>query len=110
MIADALKYSYGKEVSGKIIQVMQFNMTAPEDGVSVTVDNPNEMTIQFTQWGNWLWYDGIGASGYRTTDYEVIKVERGYKLIFPNGIPEDAVFIYTDGKKWRRVWMDAWKK
>lgn len=99
ILKHALKYGRGKDVKGKIYQIAQYNLGAPEDGVSVTSDSTNHFQIQFDQWGNWWWRNGIGTQGYETGKYKFTPTPRGSEVWVKDPV-EGAVFIYAKGKKW----------
>ncbi len=81
-------------------EVVQFNMTAPTDGVNVKQIASDTLLITFNQWGNWWWKTGGGASNYETADYKVIldfnNCGRCYALVLKNKNP-DRVYLYQDG-------------
>ena len=99
----ALKYLTGKEANGDFYQVAQFNMTMPEDGVSVSVDSAGVFDVQFNQWGNWWWLHGIGAWNYETDQYRFTVDGNGSKVEMKKAPAAGAVFIYSNGKEWGEV-------
>jgi hypothetical protein len=96
----ALKYLGGREPKGQFYQVAQFNMTSPEDGVSVAVDTTGVFNVRFNQWGNWWWLHGIGAWDYETGQYRLTVDGNGSKVAMKQVPAAGAVFIYSKGKEW----------
>jgi hypothetical protein len=99
-IKDALEYIAGKKVNAMIYQVGQFNMASPTDGVKVNQAGENQLKIEFNQWGNWWWRNGIGTGSYKTPQYRFELQDLSYQFDYLNVHPE-AVFIYSDGGKWK---------
>ncbi len=98
-LKNALKYGAGKETNASFFQIAQYNMTTPEDGVSVQKDTIHHYTITFNQWGNWWWRDGIGTGDYETEKYRFKIDGNGSKVELKK--PETgAVLIYSTGGKW----------
>ena len=98
-LKDALKYGAGKEVKGRIYQVAQFNMTSPEDGVSVEKATKKRFSVTFNQWGNWWWHNGIGTWNYETPKYRFTVKGNGSRVEIKDPAP-GSVFIYSVGGKW----------
>jgi hypothetical protein len=98
-LKDALKYSAGKEVKGRIYQIAQFNMNSPEDGVNVKTASLNHFAVTFNQWGNWWWRNGIGTWNYETEKYRFTLEGNSSKVEIKEPAP-GAVYIYSVGGKW----------
>jgi hypothetical protein len=99
-IKDALEYIAGREVDATIYQVGQFNMATPADGVKVDQISENQLKVEFNQWGNWWWRSGIGTGSYKTPRYRFELQGLSYQFDLLETHP-DAVFIYSDGGKWK---------
>ena len=98
---DALQYVHGDEVVGEFLEVTQYNMATPTDGVRVEKISDKKLKVTFNQWGNWFWRDGIGAgSGYENDYYKVRFKGQFYELEMKEGL-EEAIFIYQDGGIWK---------
>lgn len=98
---DALQYVHGDEVKGQFIEVTQYNMATPTDGVRVEKISNSQLKVTFNQWGNWFWRNGIGAgSGYENEYYKVHFKGQFYELTIKEGL-EDAVFIYQNSGMWK---------
>lgn len=100
MLRHALKYGKGIELKGDIFQIAQYNLAGPEDGLTVTSDSTHHFKTQFNQWGNWWWRNGIGTGSYDTEKYEFKSISRGSEIWIKDP-KEGAVFIYSDGGKWK---------
>ncbi len=100
MVQAAVETLTGRKVLGQVHQVAMFNMNAPDEGVEVQAAGPDTLTVTLRQWGNWWWRNGIGASNYENEWYRFRKKGRSYVLVWKKR-PERAVFIYSDGAKWR---------
>lgn len=98
-----LKYLAGKDVRGTFYQVAQFNMTGPEDGVSVTMDSTGMFNVKFNQWGNWWWLHGIGTWNYETDQYRFTVDGNGSQVKMNQAPAPGAVFIFSNGAAWGEV-------
>ncbi len=87
--------------TGKMVDVVQYNMMRPSDGVSVQADSLRQLHVQFTQYGNWWWRNALGAGDYENEDFKV-HFDGSYTLTMKNDNP-DRVFIYQVGDKWKEV-------
>ncbi len=102
-LKDALKYLAKKEIKGSIYQIAQFNMTSPEDGVSVARDTDGAFHVQFNQWGNWWWRNGIGTWDYEAPQYRFTVDGNGSRVEMKQPPAPDAVFIFSNGDKWEEI-------
>lgn len=100
MLRHALKYGRGKEIKGNVFQIANFNLAGPDDGVTVTSDSTNHFKVQFDQWGNWWWRNGIGTGSYETEKYEFKSLPRGSE-VWVKKPKEGAAFIYSKGSTWQ---------
>jgi hypothetical protein len=103
-LADALHYMGRKTPAGTIYEVAQYNLAAPEDGVSVQSDSVGVLAVQFLQSGNWWWRGGIGATAYAKPAYRFEPGDGRYRL-YLDAIPPGAVFILQKGARWEEVDM-----
>ncbi len=99
MVRAAVEALGSKKVSGQIHQVAMFNMNHPDEGVTVRAQ-ADTLTVTLNQWGNWWWHNGIGAANYENEWYRFRKKGRSYQLEWKKK-PLQAVWIYSDGPKWR---------
>ena len=78
---------------------LMYNLHTKDDGVKVEQTGPGQLKVEFTQWGNWWWRNGIGASNYEN---EIFKVtNNGHHYLLDLKVPhEDFTFIYQVGSKW----------
>lgn len=101
---DALEHIHAKEFSGTMLEVVQYNMANPTDGVTVESLAKNRLKVTFNQWGNWFWRNGIGAGGgYENEYYKVVFKGQYYELELKSGL-ENAVLLYQDGKEWKEFY------
>ena len=99
---DALKYIGGKNFDGKMLEVVQYNMMEPTDGVKVEAIAENVLKVTFNQWGNWFWRNGVGAgSGYENEYYKIDFKGHWYELEFKKD-RKDFTIIYQDGAIWKQ--------
>ncbi len=101
-LPDALQYLRRQPYEGQLYEVLQYNMTTPSDGVSVSSDAAQMLTTTFRQWGNWWWRRGIGATNYETSAYTIRLDGQSFHLQLLEPPPTDAVFIYQNGAGWER--------
>lgn len=103
-LKDALTTIKQQKISGKIWEVAQYNMVRPTDGISVKMNTPNQLNIEFNQWGNWFWRNGVGVGKtHKRSIYTAHFQGNGYRLDLKNP-PANTIFIYQDGKKWKE-WL-----
>ncbi|MEO1258302.1 MAG: hypothetical protein AAFZ15_05875 [Bacteroidota bacterium] len=105
-LKSALKYLPKKNTAGKFYQVAQFNMNSPTDGLSANIDSANTIKLEFHEWGSWWWRHGIGTGDYSTEKYEFKTVGKGAEIKIKN-TAKDAAFIYSDGDKWKEVFLNT---
>lgn len=98
----ALKYIGNKPATGKFYQIAQYNLNTPNDGLSATVDSIGTINLEFHEWGNWWWRNGIGTGGYETEKYIFKTLPKACEIKIKEAT-EDAVFIYADGDKWNEI-------
>ncbi len=93
------------DVRGKITEVVNYNMATPADSVKVVAETKQKIRLEFAQWGNWFWRNGIGATSYRNEDFQFTPDEWGhsYTLTFDSVPSEGTVFIYQCGDEWREL-------
>ena len=87
-------------INGKVYDILKYNMVTHKDGVSVSRISENTLKVQFNQWGNWWWRNGIGATSYSNQKYAVSVEGQHYNVTF-HDVAENAVFIYQDGESWK---------
>lgn len=95
---DALIYYGKKNIAGEVYDVVQYNMFTINDGVSVKKVGEDEFIVEFNQWGNWWFHNGIGAPKKIDAPYYTLEIEEWYYYrikLKPNA--KDAVLIYQDG-------------
>ena len=105
-VVEAAEVYQKRKFNGKAIDVLQYNMTTPSDGVEVKVISPDTLVVTLNQWGNWWWKFGIGGGDYETTDYKVktdfSNCNKCYTLIMKNRKP-GRVFLYQTGNELKEV-------
>lgn len=100
---DALQYIQRKPYAGEIYEVAQYNLAYPADDVSVSIEAPRQLKVEFNQWGNWWWRRGIGmGGGYEAGSYKVVSHGKFY-LLELDSIPEGAVFLYQSAGTWKAL-------
>jgi hypothetical protein len=99
-IHELIDYQTPRKYTGTMIDVFQFNMTTPNDGVKVEQVGPMQLKVIFNQWGNWWHRNGIGATSYENEYYKAETLDFPYLLTFKH-LPEGSVIIYQDGKEWK---------
>jgi hypothetical protein len=87
---------------GKIYDVFQYNMTSLSNDFIVTRESPNIIKVEFDQWGNWWWRNGVGGQNYRNEEYIVKEQGKWYTVEFLKPMEDAQVFYFTpDG--WQEV-------
>ncbi len=85
-----------------IYEVMQYNLTALTDGVTVAVPRSDSLVVTFQQWGNWWWRNGLGAGSYHTDQYRVREQGHEYSLLLTDTLLP-VRFLYQQGEGWREA-------
>jgi len=104
-LEEVIRLLAGKK-TGKFYDVAQYNMATPSDGVSVEKIGTDSLKVEFNQWGNWWWRNGMGALFYKNEKYKMTPNGQHYIMELKDVSP-DAIFIYFDGTKW--VEFEEWK-
>ena len=99
-IHELIDYQTPRKYSGTMIDVFQYNMTTPDDGVKVEQTGPMQLKVSFNQWGNWWHSNGIGGTSYENEYYKAETLDFPYLLTFKQ-LPEGSVIIYQDGSEWK---------
>ncbi len=84
-------------------QYMYMTTTTEDDAVTANVVNDSTIQVDLLS-GNWLLYNGLGATDYKTTDASIVvnKQKASYQITFKNKKPGD-VYIYQSGLHWKQV-------
>ncbi|MEZ4935263.1 MAG: hypothetical protein R2788_24405 [Saprospiraceae bacterium] len=77
-------------------------MNTPTDGLTATVDTAGIIKLEFHEWGSWWWRHGLGTGSYERDQYEFRNASKGCEIEIKKAA-NDAVFIYSDGAKWKEV-------
>lgn len=101
--AEALELLGGKKYKGRMLDVAQYNMNAPNDGVKVETDSTGLLyRASFRQDGNWWWHAGQGAQDYETDRYRFVKREWDVETQLLSK-PPGTVVIYPAGNYWEEA-------
>ena len=100
ILKSALYHRRGLDTTATVWQVASFNMERPTDRVSVSSDSLDHFRVQFEQWGNWWWRNGIGAATVTTPHWRWVKDHHIYHLTLYDP-PAAARYLYTQGDRWR---------
>ena len=98
-LKEGLELIRRKPFAGDMHDVVNFNMMTPADGVHVRKDSANAITLQFNQWGNWWWREGVGAGDYENEIYKV-HIDGDCHIQFKHLMPNHAL-IYQVGDRWQ---------
>ena len=90
---------FGEAPSGRIVDVLQYNANRISDGVNVSRVSPDTIKVEFNQWGNWWWRNGVGASNYSTEEFRVRPAVKYYYFVVRD-LPEGSRLLYYDGSHW----------
>jgi hypothetical protein len=99
-IEELIDFQTDKPYDGLMFDVFQYNMTTPEDGVTVEQTGPMQLKVTFKQWGNWWHRNGIGATSYENEYYKAEVLDYPYQITFKQ-LPENSVILYQDGPQWK---------
>jgi hypothetical protein len=105
-IDELLDFQTARPYDGVMFDVFQYNMTTPEDGVTVEQTGPMQIKVTFKQWGNWWHLSGIGASAYENEYFKAETLDYPYLLTFKH-FPEGSAIIYQVGKEWKEFHLSG---
>ncbi len=88
--------------TGKIYDVFQYNMTDLSNDFIVTKESENKIKVEFAQWGNWWWRNGIGGEKYSNEEYTAWPEGKYYYVEFKKSL-EDAQVFYHTPEGWKTV-------
>lgn len=98
-LEEALQYRKKSTYAGRIIEIVQFNQMTLQDGVKVSEVNDSTLHIEFSQYGNWFWREGIGASDHETSDFNFDLMDWGYNVVLRKFDRNKDIILYPkDGK------------
>lgn len=102
--AETLALRRGLYTEDRTIEILEYNMTALTDSVTVEKVSNTDLKVTFAQWGNWWWKHGKGIGNYSKPEFDVMIDEwsHSYTLHF-NSKTRDAVYLYQCGGEWREV-------
>ncbi len=104
-LADALHYLRGRQPAGPLLEVAQFNMGKPNDGVHVSPLDTRRFRVEFTQWGNWWWRRGIGCGPYATEKWKFTPDGNGAIVELLKPAP-GAVLIWSKAGQWQSLSLE----
>lgn len=93
-LEEALQYRKKDIYQGKIIEVVQFNQMTMNDGMKVTALNDSTLHVEFNQYGNWFWREGIGASDHETPNFKFHLLDWGYEVTLRNFDRKRDIVLY----------------
>ena len=99
---ETLKYYRNKPYQGNMMDVAQFNMVHPDDGMNVSVDSTGQVIVHFNQVGNWWWWNGLGAVNRETDQFSLKVNDNALHIRFKNLSP-NHVIIYQVGNHWEEL-------
>ena len=98
-LRDALRFSGGRDPKGNIIEISQFNMNEPMEGISAKKLANDSIQGEFLQWGNWWHRKCRGADSYEN---DLLKTNFDGQFVRSKikNISKDHVIIYQVGGRW----------
>ncbi len=98
---DALTTIHQQKIKGKIWEVAQYNMVTPTDGVTVKKTGDQQLKVEFNQWGNWFWRNGVGVGPTHKRSIYTAHFQGNHYLLDLKNVPPNTIFIYQDGMQWK---------
>lgn len=92
----------GTSLGADILPVAQMNVNGVSDGVNVKCEE-GIIRVDFAQYGNWWWRNGIGASNYQNEYYTFTLDGLSYSINRKEDKNFIAMYYYWDGSKWLEV-------
>ncbi len=99
---EVYRYIAGSDYTGKMYDVFQYNMTDLSNDFIVTKESENKIKIEFSQWGNWWWRNGVGGEKYQNEEYVAWPEGKYYYVEFKKPL-EDAQVFYHSWEGWKEV-------
>ena len=90
------------DYSGKMYDIFQYNMTDPGNDFIVTWESPLRLKVEFAQWGNWWWRNGVGGERYSNEEYTAWPEGKHYYVEFRKPI-DDALILYHTPEGWKTL-------
>lgn len=101
-LEQSLIHTRKQPFSGKIKEVALYNMFHENNGVTAAWTDEQTIHIEMHEWGSWWWKKGQGLADHSNEYYDFRLEGKGYKLTMKS-IPDNAVFIYQDGRQWKEL-------
>lgn len=98
----ALKYIEKRKNVPEIIEVYQYNMTDIQNGCKAEMEDTRRTRVEFSQWGNWYWNDGIGGVNVDNKWYSTKIDGHVYRVDWKIN-PDDYAIFVQNGTQWERV-------
>jgi len=101
-VYDALKYIEKRKNVPEITEIYQYNMTDHSNGCKSNFINTDSLRVEFKQWGNWYWEDGIGATN-EDNDLFNTKIDGHVYYLKLKEDPEKYNIYCQDSLRWVKV-------
>jgi hypothetical protein len=85
------------DYAGKMYDVFQYNMTDLTNDFIVTRESENRIKVEFAQWGNWWWRNGVGGEKYSNEEYTAWPEGKWYVVEFKKPLDDIQVLYYSPG-------------
>lgn len=92
---EVYRYIAGSDYTGKMYDIFQYNMTDLSNDFIVTKESENKIKIEFSQWGNWWWRNGVGGEKYQNEEYVAWPEGKYYYVEFKKPLEDAQVFYFT---------------
>jgi len=99
---EVYKWMAKSPYSGKMYDVFQYNMTDPDNDFIVTRESESRVKVEFAQWGNWWWRNGVGGERYSNEEYTAWPEGKYYYVEFKKPL-DDAKIMYHTPEGWNYV-------
>lgn len=98
---EAMELATGRKFDGEMLEVCQYNMERPTDGLRVERDPTGGRHVVFNQYGNWWWTNGVWDFNKNNPIYSV-KMGEWADYTLTEKMPTDSstVFIFQNGHRW----------
>jgi hypothetical protein len=91
-----------QDFTGRMYDVFQYNMTDLSNDFIVTRESENRIKVEFAQWGNWWWRNGVGAEKYSNEEYTAWPEGKWYYVEFKKPLT-DAEVLYNTPEGWKKL-------
>jgi hypothetical protein len=102
--ASFIKWDKNRQLEGKIIEVLGYNLNDFSDSVYVEKVSGNKLKVTLAQWGTWWWGDKHGGTNYENEWVRVNTTGNALEYFVEFKQKKDGdIYIYAANGKWNQL-------